>query len=195
MTTQGLIGFHHNGTDKLAYNQADSHPDRLGLKILSELRNVYNWDKIRDRIDHLTPIPESRKCGDLDGIVTSEIRRHFPDLKHRFKPQDYYQLMQPLQGSLAPYLDGKLSFMPDAREFIRDSLHCDWAYIVNLDSNRMEVWKGNQIEPGASDRNRYGNTVDHMGYYPCAQVKDYDLEDLPNAGRFLTYYSFSGYLS
>ncbi|MEE9368449.1 MAG: hypothetical protein V3V05_06250 [Pontiella sp.] len=168
MTTQGLIGFHYQGTDKLVYNQADSHPDTLGLKVLRELRLVDNWDTVRKRIDALTPIPESRKLNDLDGIVSSEIRRHFPDLKYRFEPKDYYQLMQPLQGTLKPYLDGKLSFMPDARDFIHDSLHCDWAYIANLDRGELEVWKGNQIEPDhednryAAEPNRYGNKANTM---------------------------------
>ena len=196
MTTQGLLGFHYNGIDKLAYNQADSHPDTLGLKMLRELRHVEDWDSARKRIDGLTTLPETRKLNDLDGIVSSEIRRHFPDLKYRFEPKDYYQLTQPLQGSLKPYLNGKLSFMPDAQDFIQDSLHCDWAYIANLDTNEFEVWKGNQIEPDHEDNryhdepNRYGNKADTMGYYPCALVRNYDLNELPNAGRFLTYFSF-----
>jgi len=91
--------------------------------------------------------------------------------------------------------------MPDASDFIRDSKHCEWAYIVNLDSEQFEVWKGNQLEPDSEDNrlveepNRYGQEADRMGYYPCAMVKNYSLDDLPNPGLFLTYYSFSGDLS
>jgi hypothetical protein len=64
-----------------------------------------------------------------------------------------------------------------------------------------EVWKGNQLEPDSEDNrlveeeNRYGQEADRMGYYPCAMVKNYSLDDLPNPGLFLTYYSFSGDLS
>ncbi|MBI9021362.1 MAG: hypothetical protein JEZ10_08950 [Verrucomicrobia bacterium] len=42
--------------------------------------------------------------------------------------------------------------------------------------------------------NRYGQEADRMGHYPCAMVKNYSLDDLPNPGLFLTYYSFSGNL-
>jgi len=91
--------------------------------------------------------------------------------------------------------------MLDASDFIRDSQHCEWSYIVNLDSEQFEVWKGNQLEPDSEDNrlveeaNRYGQESDRMGHYPSAMVKNYDLKDLPNPGLFLTYYSFSGDLS
>jgi seryl-tRNA synthetase len=93
-------------------------------------------------------------------------------------------------------------------ESIKDSLHRlnlkeksvrtrpDWAYIVNLDSEQFEVWKGNQLEPDSEDNrlveepNRYGQEADRMGHYPM--VKNYGLNELPNPGLFLTYYSFSG---
>ena len=89
-------------------------------------------------------------------------------------------------------------FMPDASDFINNSLHCNWAYITNLDTEKFEIWKGNQLEPDSEDNrlveepNRYGTEADRMGYYPCAMVRQYDLKDLPNPGLFLTYYSFSG---
>lgn len=117
------------------------------------------------------------------------------------RPVDYNTLFAPLQGTLAPYLDGRVSFMPDASDFIRDSRHCDWVYIANLDTSQFEVWKGNQLEPDSEDNrlieeeNRYGREEDRMGYYPCTMVRNYDLEALPNPGFFLAYYSFSGNLT
>ena len=200
MSTRGLIGFRINDTDKLAYNHADSYPDALGLKVLKELHSVEDWDAVRQRINSLHSIPETRKLDEYSSLAQTEVRRHFPDLKYNGTPEDFYDLYQPLQGSMTPYFDGRLSFMPDASDFIRDSRHCAWAYIANLDTEEFEVWKGNQHEPDSEDNrmveeaNRYGQEPDRMGYYPCAMVKNYDLNDLPNPGLFLTYYSFSGNL-
>jgi len=183
--------------DKLAYNHYDSQPDTLGLKILRELRDVDNWNVVLDRTESLIPISEQRRLGDNTSMAEAEIRRAFPDLEYRGDPQNFYDLYQPLQGTLQPYLDGKLMFMPDAADFIHDSLHCEWAYIVNLDTNQLETWKGNQLEPDHEDNrmyeeeSRYGKEMDRMGYYPCAMVRSYDLKELPNPGLFLTYYSFS----
>jgi hypothetical protein len=201
MNSQGLIGFQIRGQDKLAYNRSGSRPDMLGLKILNELRAVENWDAVKQRIVELTPVSETHRLDHSNGYAVTEVRRHFPGIAYEHPPADHHDLYQPLQGTLEPYLDGRLSFVPDASDFIRDSRHCAWAYIVNLDANAFEVWKGNQLDPDSEDNRiveeptRYGTEVNRMGYYPCAMVKNYDLKNLPNPGQFLTYYSFAGNLS
>jgi len=189
MTTQGLTGFRYKGKDKLAYNHADSDPDTLGQKVLKELREVKNWDTARDRIDSLIPVPEQRMLDEHSSMAETELRRAFPDLKYEQTPRNYYDLYRPLQGTLKPYLDGKLMFMPDASDFIYNSLHCDWAYIANFDDSLLEIWKGQQTKPD-TDKNRYGTETDRMGYYPCSMLIGYHLDDLPDPVRFMSDYSF-----
>ena len=188
MSTRGLIGFRYNDTDRLIYNHADSRPDTLGLKILRELRDIENWNIAEDRIESLIAIPETRVLGADTSMAETEIRRAFPDLDHKGIPQNIYDLYQPLQGTLKPYLDGKLMFAPDASDFINSSLFCEWAYVANLDDWKFEVWKGLQTKP--DPENRYGTEPDRMGYYPCSLVKAYELEDLPEPGRYLSDYFF-----
>jgi hypothetical protein len=172
MSTQGLIGFRYREKDKLTYNCSDSEPDQLGLKLLHELRNVDSWDQIRNRARDLVAIPESRPLDESSSLAEIELRRHYSGLEHKTVPKNVHELYQPLQGSLQPYLDGKLTFMPNASDFIHDSLHCKWAYIANLDTEQFEVWKGNQLEPDSEDNrlvteeNRYGQEVNGMGYLP-----------------------------
>jgi hypothetical protein len=188
MSTRGLIGFRHNDADKLIYNHSDSHPDTLGLKVLRELRGVENWNVVLDRIESLVPIPEQRRLDEHSSMAEAEIRRAFPDLEYKGVPQNFYDLYQPLQGTLQPYLDGKLMFAPDASDFIHNSLHCEWAYVANLDSEKFEIWKGGQNKP--DPENRYGTEHDRMAYYPCQMIKEYDLHNLPEPGRYLQDYFF-----
>ena len=185
MSTKGLIGFRYNEKDKLSYNHSDSQPDALGISLLKELQIEYDWGVVKDRVDSLIPLPETRRLGKHTGMAEIEIRRHFADLEYKVQPQDVYQLFQPLQGTLKPYLEGNLMFMPDASDFISNSLHCDWAYIINLDDSLFEVWKGRQTKPDTDD-NRYGYEADRMGYYPCSFLLGYHLDDPPESGRFLT---------
>jgi len=44
---------------------------------------------------------------------------------------------------------GEILANPDARndEFIRDSLYCEYAYILNKDTNELEVYRGFQESP------------------------------------------------
>lgn len=188
MSTRGLIGFRCNDTDKLIYNHADSHPDTLGLKVLRELRGVENWNVVLDRIESLVPIPEQRRLDEHSSMAEAEIRRAFPELENKGKPQNFYDLFSPLQGTMQPYLDGKLMFMPDASDFIQNSLFCEWGYIANLDSEKFEIWKGQQTKP--DPENRYGTEHDRMGYYPCQMIKEYDLHNLPEPGSYLSDYFF-----
>jgi len=189
MTTQGLLGFRYNDIDKLTYNHADSGPDTLGFKVLKELHAVDDWDAVRQRVDSLHSIPETRRLDEHSSMAESEIRRHFPDLQYRGEPKNFYDLYHPLQGTMKPYLDGELMFMPDASDFIYNSLHCEWAYIANLDTDQFEVWKGLQTKPD-TDENRYGAEADRMGHYPCTMLMGYHLDDLPDPVRFMADYTF-----
>lgn len=189
MSTRGLIGFRINDADKLAYSHSDSGPDTLGFKVLKELHGVDDWDGVRKRINSLHSIPETRALNEHSSMAETEIRRHFPDLEYRNTPKNFYDLYQPLQGTLKPYLDGELMFMPDASDFIHNSRHCEWAYIANLDEGLFEVWKGLQTKPD-TDENRYGAEADRMGYYPCKMLIGYHLDDLPDPVRFMADYTF-----
>ncbi len=165
MSTRGTYGFRHDSADKLIYNHADSQPETLGLNILRELRDVENWNVILDRIEGLVSIPEERLLSGHTSMAETEIRRAFPDLEYKCVPKNVYDLYQPLQGTLQPYLDGKLMFLPDASDFIHNSLHCEWAYIANLYSETFEIWKGLQTKPDPD--NRHGTEHDRMACFPC----------------------------
>ena len=178
MSTRGIYGFHINETDKLAYNHADSYPEVLGATVLNQLSEVDDWPTVKGLVESIVPIHETRKLGHNDEIFLAELRRHYPDLKYDRNPKDFYDLMSPLQGSLEPYLSGKLSFMATANEFIEDSLFCEWGYVANLDSHELEVYRGSQKVPPFADA-RYQGDMNRQGYYPCKMVQAYNLDKLP----------------
>lgn len=70
---------------------------------------------------------------------------------------------------------------------IMDSLYCEWAYIVNLDTNELEVYKG--FQDTLHHDGRYGGEVPDPGfylngnpkpkYYGCALVVSYPLDAIP----------------
>lgn len=188
MGTRGLVGLYHKGITKAAYNQFDSYPSELGVTILKEIR-----DAVLQGVD-LKAIFESIVLVDERAIPTPEeveATEFYHDLTVSNRAtSDWYCLLRKAQGTLFPYLDGRLKYMIDYADFIKNSLFCEWAYLINLDTEMFEVWRGYQQKPVKG--NRYGvqfdeNTKTSIGerYFPCRMVKEYRLAELPTNDDFL----------
>ena len=70
--------------------------------------------------------------------------------------------------------------MLTARDFINSSLFCEWGYIVNFDTQELEVYRGFQEE--RHDKGRYAakeptkpDTGSGIDYWPCALVATFPL--------------------
>lgn len=84
----------------------------------------------------------------------------------------WYSLLHEAQGSLMPY-KRELKYMIDSEDFITQSLVCEWGWIINLDTNELEIYLGFQETP---NNNRYSiDKTDDYGYYSCALFKSIPL--------------------
>lgn len=176
MGERGLYGFRKDGVDKLTYNHWDSNPDGLG-KTMAEflVRYSHAMDRVYDSIElvdkHIPPTSEEiKRCLEWgyfnDGVATGS-------------KNDWYCLLRNTQGSLEPYkraaIRGEKMYMIDKKDFIKDSAFCVYAYIFNLDTQRLEFWVGLQRDPQPG--NRYGELPDEFGYYPCRLVTEFWFDD------------------
>lgn len=170
MSTRGCYGFRKNGIDKLTYNHFDSYPDGLGRDIvefckstsIAEMNEIFDKIVLVDNYNKPTA-KQIKECIDYyDGSVSTQ------------SVEDWYCLLRNTQGNLDVYKNG-LKYMIDNCGFIKDSLFCEFAYIINLDTNDLEFYVGFQHEP--SPLNRYG-TENNRGYYPCRMVSFYPLETM-----------------
>ncbi|MGB0334275.1 MAG: hypothetical protein ACPGGN_02820 [Opitutales bacterium] len=125
MSTRGIYGFRINETNKLAYNHSDSFPDTLGATILNQLGEVQDWDRTRNLVGNLVSLDEIRELTQHDGIFRTELRGHYPDLKYDREPQDFCDLISPLQGTIEPYLSGRLFY--------------ERGYVANLDKDNVPL--------------------------------------------------------
>ena len=178
MSTMGLYGFRKNGQDKTTYNHGDSYPDWLGKEIVNFCHNnsVATIRKICDNIEminkNIPPTKEQIKlcvdAGFYDSSVGSQSK------------EDWYCLLRGLQGNLEELkknaLDKGKVFMLDNHDFIKDSMLCEYAYIINLDTEKLEFWIGFQQSPQKS--NRYGETPDAYGCYPCRLAAEFPLQKI-----------------
>jgi len=170
MGTRGAYGFRVGGTDKVTYNHFDSYPDSLGVAILSFLRDVGN-DELRDiaerieLVDETTPptrrqINMCQKAGTVNLGVSGQ------------STKDWYCLLRNAQGDLGIYRRDEngmapLPFMIDSHQFLIDSLFCEWAYIINLDTGMLEIYRGFN-----KNRDAKGRFCKRVGRYASCQCDD-----------------------
>ena len=168
------------------YGQWDGNPSGQGKTVLAFLGNKKRVEDLRKYVDNLsfvTPKDEAEleKLGDdwkktwghLSRDVASEILSLIVEAKGNLKLQNQ-------------------------EEFAGESLHNEWSYILDLDNNVLEVYKGFRTKPVPKgerfakynekaekesmeffDYNKKGEKTKAYKYYPIKLVKKYPFDALP----------------
>lgn len=186
MSTRGIMGFRLDGKDKLAFNHWDSYPEGLGEQVVNQFNDLYKFfglEFIKDRVRNLQLInPETYRKPTYDEEKKFE---QYCDFRWGGSSDNWNCLLEKTQGELKATLE--CGIMIDNHEFIVNSLFCEWAYIINLDDNVIEAYKGFQKDP--HDKGRYSALKhEYTGgdvYYGCALVATFSFDNL-NASHFST---------
>jgi hypothetical protein len=172
MGTRGVFGFHKNGVDKITYNHYDSYPTGLGdcVKEFITKHNVGELNAIFDciiMVDHESkPTPEQiNECKEYTDLSVSDQ-----------STDDWYCITHGSQGNPEAYAEG-LKYMLDDPEFLKESLFCEWGYVINLTTDRLEIYRGFQKHPCD---NRYKVDKPDSGYYNCALIREIPLAQVKN---------------
>jgi hypothetical protein len=74
---------------------------------------------------------------------------------------------------------GKLG-LKNSKSFAADSLFCEWAYVINLDNDTLEIYKGfNTKRLSKEERFYYLNSlISENKYKPVKHVKTYKFSEL-----------------
>jgi hypothetical protein len=175
MGTRGSAGFIYQEEVKLGYNQFDSYPDGLGrdvLGIVSKINKEDGWEKLKNNVLKLKDIGR-------DTITDDELLKRYEKYSNlsvsEQKLSDPYCLFRSIQGSdwIDEVYSGNLEHYTLENNFVYDSLFCEYAYIINLDTMKLEFYDGYQKEVQVG--NRFGESSNSDGYYPCRLVGVFSL--------------------
>lgn len=182
MGTRSLIGFTHNGVTKASYNQYDGYPSYMGVQMLTfadTLAERYGNDKVSiinglgADVDKLIVVKEYDSPTDAERVKLAE----FSD-DGVSTGADWYSTLRNCQGDPDAIL--RSGYILDSFNFGYDSLFCEWAYIIDLDTFTLDIYQGFRKTPTGLDGlwdDVKANGIDYIG---VQKIASFSLDNLPD---------------
>ena len=167
MATRGCYGFYKKGIAKVSYNHSDSYPSGLGQDIVRFI-NSTSIKEMNEIFNNIEMVNEDEKPTD-EQLVELKLTNKYDGKEKDF---DWYSVLRNIQGDLSAYKKNE-RFMIDNQFFIY-SRSCQYAYIINLDNNSLEIYVGVQ---STKCKGRYGTKQSE--YYPKL-IKKFPLSGIPS---------------
>lgn len=193
MGTRNLTMVVKNKKMKVAqYGQWDGYPSGQGTTILSFLK-TRDLKKFSEYIDKTKFYTDS----ELDELV--EKINKIPEYNlggNRDWKKDYPHLSRDMAGEILEYImetKGEIS-LQNEEEFAGDSLMNEWSYLIDLDENKLEVYRGfNKYKVPDTERfakynNKETGGQDFQKYLGIKLLKTYDINNLPTIDDFVSEY-------
>jgi hypothetical protein len=191
MGTRNLICVFYKGRFIVAqYTQFDGYPEGQGFKILNFLFDPVNIARLKEGLKHII-ILDQDGLHQVQSIVKQEMESQPSHVRSSTQAS---RKMVTFWPSLARETGGEiLEIIAQASpqkhvpifhdlEFANDSF-CEWAYVVDLDTNMLEVysgcvWKRDATNPRFNDVGDPDDTV--PGF-----MRAFSLSELPNEEEFI----------
>ena len=169
MGTRGAVGLKVNSKYKIAYNHFDSYPDGLGQEVVDWIKTVMDWETLKERAKKVKMVNERTHKAKPEHI--EKYKGYANTTVDDGQLNNWYVLLRDIQGidTFEEIYRGNLEHMIDAYDFLKDSLFCEYAYILNLNEHTLEIYEGYQKEPQKG--NPFGEEPDKNGYYPVKPLK------------------------
>lgn len=184
MGTRGICGFKYQDKYYLMYNQYDAYPEGLGRDVVEFVNGVVylaEFDKLKENVSKLKLV-NNKIIPTQDQIKKYQ---KYSDINiSRQTNQDWYCLFRKLQDGKILYevLNGNVTDFYETNEFAKDSLFCEYGYVVNLDTMQVDFYNGYQKEPQKGNQfgEEEGKKPDGTpsGFFPIKLVGSMDFANL-----------------
>ena len=163
MSTQGVLILKKNGLSKGIRISHDAYPDSAGQDIVDLIKTI----DLSQLLDLMIEYDEM--------VIPDE--KDEPYLKEP-EPFSYDACRLVVKNRI------RLCVSPTAPEYIKNSLFCEYGYVIDLDFQELLLFVGNQTMPQPG--NPYGEEpIQSFGmtaaYYPCRLIAIYPIQYVKNA--------------
>jgi len=181
MGTRNLTMVISGGKTRIAqYGQWDGYPSGQGATVLAFLQKfnpeIFKWQCERLRwatTEDAQRIEANPNWSDEHPHLSRDCGAEILNAVH-------YGTMVNMRTRVAV----RVEFLSDQSEFAKDSLFCEYAYVVDLDAMQFEVYEGFVKEPLPAS-NRFQGPANEGGYYPVKCAAKFPIGELPTLEVFL----------
>lgn len=165
MGTRHLICVFYRGRFVIAqYGQFDGYPENQGFEVIVFLTGASSIARLKQGLTH-TYTPTDEEVEEIEKAMIKQDREHYAAVSSgEISMRERVKLSCPSMSreTSAGILEVVAKATAEAPvpillelEFIHDGLFCEWAYVVDLDAEVLEVYQGVEREhEGSSQRFR-----------------------------------------
>lgn len=198
MGTRNLTMVTTGGITKVAqYGQWDGYPDGQGKTIIEFLRSKENIEKLKTNLSKCRFLDEEGVDKEMIEEYTKVCPKYMGDPDPRTPEQLHWwntYMARDLGGEILEniaFSEDEEIIIRDSSNFASDSLFCEWAYVVDLDANKLEVYEGfNKSTLNKNERFFDTEKEKESGYYPIKISQTFDINNLPTNEEFFA--AFTG---
>lgn len=144
MSTRGYFGIKKKGELKGSYNHFDSYFSGLGVDLVRTINEIDKEERLAvldETFDYIKLVDSDTKPNNYQKNICKNANVVDLSVSNR-SLDDWYCLLRKVQGDLKAYINKVVPYMENGNDFIEDTLFCEYAYIINLDTNKFEVIYG-----------------------------------------------------
>jgi hypothetical protein len=169
------------------YGQWDGYPEGQGATVLEFLKAV-DLAKFKEKLKQVRFIDKTKEkeikafcesIGSKDGWMNGEQAK----LYHEKYPLLTRDNGADILNLLYNFPDGETAWIHNERAFAADSLFCEWAYVIDLDKEVLEVYEGFNQQPLGKGQRFKGMKLREYNsgdtYYPVRCIKKFKFSELP----------------
>ncbi|BEQ16175.1 hypothetical protein [Desulfoferula mesophila] len=199
------------GEYKIAqFGRSDGYPQGAGTKILKFLKRV-DLTTFAENVSQLCfytdeeSVQINKEVGSYMGSIQGEkwdairkednkrYRNPTTELNDKYFSQPYIHVQSKLGWEILELImRGNTPPLDNNVKFAGDSLFCEWVYVIDLDENQLEVYRGFNKEP-VPEGERFANFEGEQpgdfewrdSYYPVKHMVTFELDRLPSEEDFL----------
>lgn len=162
MGTRGAVGWIAGGRAVAHYRHLDSYPTEGGKAFAADVIAMTDrWLYWRRRAEGAMSVKDSAKITEVEtscfGVASSWLG------------QEWYEVMHQHQGSIKRHIEfGPRGVALDNIEFLKDSMSCEWGYLLHFEKALALVFKGaNKVQKDEAPydfcRSPYGYQCSYSG--------------------------------